>query len=168
MSRKGERIEREKKEKKKLHDLACEYFRMHEVGNVPVTELYMNSKKPFREHKKSLKNAQDCAWKWYNEQVLPLISDEEKLDIMELGFVRVLRGISESLSCVTYIKDEEGKLMAVPDNRTRHESNKFLYSIQKDLKEKASGEAGGSNKVTIEITGNQLQTARDVWDDIQD
>lgn len=169
MSRKGEKIEREKKEKQKLHDLACEYYRLHEVEHVSLSELYMNAKKPFQVHKSNKKSADTNAWKWYQHIVLPLVSDREKMEIMGLGFNRVLQSIVESLESNTYTRDGEGKLMGVPDNKVRHEASKFLYAVQKDMKDNISGgEGNGSNKITIEITGGHLETAREVWDDIQD
>lgn len=169
MSRKGEKIEREKKEKQKLHDLACEYYRLHEVEHVPLNQIYMNAKKPFQVHKATKKSADVLAWKWYQHIVLPLVSDREKMEIMGLGFNRVLKSIVESLESNTYTRDGEGKLMGVPDNKVRHEASKFLYSVQKDMKESNSGAEGtGTNKITIEITSGHLETARDVWDDIQD
>ncbi len=169
MSRKGEKIEREKKEKQKLHELACEYYRLHEVEHVSLSEIYINAKKPFQVHKANKRNADSYAWKWYQHKVLPLVSDQEKMEIMGLGFNRVLQSIVESLNSNTYTRDGEGKLMGVPDNKVRHEASKFLYAVQKDIKESMEGGEGtGANKITIEITGSQLQTARDVWDDIQD
>lgn len=169
MSRRGEKIEREKKEKQKLHDLACEYYRQHEVEHVSLSEIYLNAKKPFQVHKATKKSADAHSRDWYNKQVLPLLTPMDMLNAFNLGFSRVLQGIDEGLNSNTYTRDGEGKLMGVPDNRIRHESTKFLYAVQRDMKESMEGGEGtGANKITIEITGSQLQTARDVWNDIQD
>lgn len=160
------KLEEEAKEK---HRLAIIYVRQHEIEKVPLADLYINAEKPFRVHKKDRKYAHSKAYDWYKNCVFSLLTESDIRDIYGLNLKRYCEGLSESLASVTYIKDEEGKLLGVPDNRNRIEALKILRADMNEEKQNSfGGEGTGANKITIEITGNNLQTAKDVWDDIQD
>ncbi len=155
----------EKKAKK--HEKAYEIARAVFSKQITVKQAFIESKAPFREHKKTEANALNC-YDWFQRIILSCLTRTELLRLHSLTFDRYCKSLDRLLEASTPSCMPDGEIREIPDNKVRLEATKELkkaldMEAEKDIAEREDDGDGGI--MTIQITEGTKRTYKDTQEE---